>query len=157
MNTETTASSRTTLIAKHLSNYYESNQLHLKWSFWASIAALSIGLIAILAGVALILSGNSELTSSIATIGGVLTQFIGAGFFFLYTKNLKQLNIFYEKLIKLQDTEYAIELIDHLPDDIKGKRLDSLINMLIVRNEPQMDMNPDVIKAITSYAASQNA
>jgi hypothetical protein len=108
-----------------------------------------------LVGIGLILKGNTELTSSIATIGGVLTQFIGAGFFYLYTKNLKQLNIFYEKLIKLQDTEHAIELLELLPNDVKQKQVGAIISILITRNEPKTEITPEHIAAIQSYSASQ--
>jgi hypothetical protein len=152
---DTTATKKTLRNTEHLSDYYEVNRIHLKWSFWASISALTIGLIAILVGIGLILKGNTELTSSIATIGGVLTQFIGAGFFYLYTKNLKQLNIFYEKLIKLQDTEHAIELLELLPNDVKQKQVGAIINILITRNEPKTEITPEHIAAIQSYSASQ--
>ena len=138
-----------------LTDYYEVNRTHLKWSFWASIVALSIGLVAIIVGIGLILSGKPELNSTISTVGGVLTQFIGAGFFFLYTKNLKQLNIFYEKLIKIQDTEYAIEIAKSLPDNEKNKNLASIVNILITRNEPKADFSPEHLKAMAEYSSSQ--
>lgn len=142
---------------EQLNNYYEVNRTHLKWSFWASISAVCIGLIAILVGVWLILKGSTELTSSLATIGGVLTQFIGAGFFFLYTKNLKQLNVFYEKLIKLQDTEYAIELLELLPDNAKEKQVNTIITFLISRNEPKMEITTENLRALSEYNASQSS
>lgn len=138
-----------------LKDYYEVNLTHLKWSFLASIAALSIGLGAIVVGIGLILSGKPELTSTISTIGGVLTQFIGAGFFYLYTRNLKQLNIFYEKLIKLQDTEYAIEVAKSLPENEKNKVLSSISNILITRNEPRGDFSLEHLKALAEYNSSQ--
>ena len=102
---------------ENLERYYKVNQQHLQWSFWSSLAALGVGLGAVLAGIWITLNGNSSIAAHLTTIGGVLTQFIGAGFFFLYSKNLKQLNVFYEKLVKLQDTIYAIGLVGHLPED----------------------------------------
>ena len=101
------------------------------------------------------MKGSTELTASLSTIGGVLTQFIGAGFFFLYTRNLKQLNVFYEKLIKLQDTEHAIELIDLLPENAKEKQIAMVVNMLITRNEPRSDISPKMLKALKDYSSNQ--
>jgi hypothetical protein len=138
-----------------INDYYEVNRTHLKWSFWASIVALSIGLAAVIVGIGLILSGKPELTSTISTIGGILTQFIGAGFFYLYTRNLKQLNIFYEKLIKLQDTEYAIKVANSLPDNDKNKALASITNILITRNEPRIAFSPEHLLALKELNSSQ--
>jgi hypothetical protein len=139
----------------HLSNYYDVNLIHLKWSFWASVIALCVGLVALLTGVYFIISGSSSTTASLTTIGGVLTQFIGAGFFTLYSKNLKQLNVFYEKLIKHQDTEHAVELIKLLPDELKAAQISSVISILITRNEPPLELTPEKIDAIQRYSASK--
>jgi hypothetical protein len=80
--------------ANYLENYYRTNQQHLQWSFWAGLVALCIGLAVLVAGIWLTFSKASDVTASVASAAGVLTQFIGAGFFFLYSKNLKQLNVF---------------------------------------------------------------
>jgi|SRR5665213_1660518 len=90
--------------AAQLDQYYKLNAQHLRWSFGSSLAALYAGLGALLVGVGMVIVGDRGLASQLAVIGGVLTQFIGAGFFFLYSRNLKQLNVFYDKLIKHQDT-----------------------------------------------------
>jgi hypothetical protein len=130
-----------------LERYYRVNQLHLQWSFWLSLAALVVGLCALLAGVALVFRGQDALVTSITTIGGVLTQFIGAGFFFLYSRNLKQLNIFNEQLVKLQDTNYAIGFVQHLPEDRRAQTFETIISMLITRNEPKSPMTPELVRA----------
>jgi len=132
---------------ENLERYYKVNQQHLQWSFWSSLAALGVGLGAVLAGIWITLNGNSSIASHLTTIGGVLTQFIGAGFFFLYSKNLKQLNVFYEKLVKLQDTIYAIGLVGHLPEGRRASTLETIIAMLVTRNEPKSEMTPEQIRA----------
>jgi drug/metabolite transporter (DMT)-like permease len=77
-----------------LDHYYEINKLHLQWSFWTSLGALVVGLLALIVGVGLTLSGITSVPATLATAGGVLTQFIGIGFFYLYSKNLRQSNTF---------------------------------------------------------------
>jgi hypothetical protein len=134
---------------QRLESYYTLNVQHLRWSFWASLTALVIGLIALLVGVALLYLGAIGISASLVTIGGVVSQFIGAGFFVLYSRNLKQLNVFYEKLIKHQDTMYAIGLVNHLPEAMRPEQYKTVIAMLLTRNEPKQPMSPELAKVIT--------
>ena len=66
---------------ENLERYYKVNRQHLQWSFWSSLAALSVGLGALLIGVWIALTGNSSIAAILTIVGGVLTQFISAGFF----------------------------------------------------------------------------
>ena len=134
-----------------LDSYYSLNRLHLQMSFWSSLTALVTGLVILILGILLIFNGFAGIIGQLAIIGGVLTQFIGAGFFFLYSKNLKQLNIFYEKLIRHQDTTYAMGLAVHqLPDDRRPDVIENVISMLLTRNEPKTaPMSPELTKVIT--------
>lgn len=135
---------------KRLDGYYSLNRLHLQFSFWASLAALLTGLVILVVGIALIFKGDAGLSGQLLTIGGVLTQFIGAGFFFLYSKNLKQLNVFYDKLIRHQDTMYAMGLTMHqLPEDRRSEMLETVISMLLTRNETKSPMSPELAKVLT--------
>jgi hypothetical protein len=68
---------------------------------------------------------------------------------------LKQLNIFYEKLIKLQDTEYAINVAYSLPDNEKNKVLASIASILITRNEPKIEFSPEHLLALKGLNSSQ--
>lgn len=134
-----------------LDSYYSLNRLHLQLSFWASLAALITGLAILVFGIFLIFNGSSEISGQLVTVGGVLTQFIGAGFFLLYSKNLKQLNVFYDKLIRHQDTTYAMGLAVHqLPDDRRPDVIETVISMLLMRNEPKSaPMSPEMAKVLT--------
>ncbi|MBJ7575484.1 hypothetical protein [Luteimonas sp. MC1828] len=141
-----------------LDAYYKLNRLHLQFSFWSSLAALVTGLVILVAGVRLIFLGTVGLTGQLVTIGGLLTQFIGAGFFLLYSKNLKQLNVFYEKLIRHQDTLYAMGLATHhLTDNRKADAIDNVISMLLTRNEPKTPMSPEMMKVITDAMQTERA
>lgn len=82
-----------------------------------------------------------------ATVAGVLSEFISATFFYLYNKNLKQLNMFYEKLIKFQDTYWAMGLVNHLPDGERPGMWKVIITKLMTRNEPQTEMSPELVRA----------
>jgi hypothetical protein len=129
-----------------IDQYYKLNLQHLKLSFGSSLFALFVGLAALLMGVWAILQGNSGLSPQLSIIGGVLTEFIGAGFFYLYSKNLNQLNIFYQKLIKKHDTFYAISLASQIPDQDKASVIKAIVGSLLSRDEPPTP--PEVLKAI---------
>lgn len=133
-----------------LDSYYSLNRLHLQFSFWASLSALITGLLILVVGISLMFNGASGLSGQLVTIGGVLTQFIGAGFFLLYSKNLRQLNVFYDKLIRHQDTMYAMGLAMHqLPEDRRPDVIESVISMLLTRNEPKPSpMSPEMAKVL---------
>lgn len=130
---------------QQLAEYYKLNVGQLRWSFGSSLGALFAGLAALLAGVGLVLAGHSGLASQLVILGGVLTEFISAGFFLLYSSNLRQLNIFYDKLIKHQDTLYAMSLANHIAEPERSKALQAVIGSLLSRGEPPLP--PDVLKA----------
>jgi len=130
-----------------LQSYYEINLSHARWSFWASLASVIVGLLALLAGIfALIVNGQTE-AGTITIVAGVLSEFISATFFFLYNKNLQQLKFFYEKLIKFQDTYWALGLLNTLTGEKKDKMTEIIVSNLIMRNEPKSDLTPEQIKA----------
>lgn len=136
-----------------LVSYYNLNINHLKISFLASIISLFLGLIVLLIGSGLIISEKAGLATQLSIVGGVLTEFIGAGFFVLYSKNLIQLNVFYEKLIKHQDTLYSIGLAREIPEINRASIFISIIGNLLSRGEPQT--HPEVLKAIIEKQAKE--
>jgi len=131
----------------YIDAYYNTNQTHVKWSFWASLIALVIGLVVLIIGIALALNGSSAAVSATTTSAGVLTQFISAGFFYLYSKNLKQLNVFYGKLIQNQDTLFAWGLVGHIPEHERASVVQAIIGSLLSRNGSSTEITPDLVRA----------
>lgn len=138
----------------YIEAYYETNQTHVKWSFWASLTALVIGLCVLVVGIGLALLGVDTAVSTTTTAAGVLTQFISAGFFFIYSKNLKQLNVFYEKLIRNQDTLFAFGLVAHMPEAERPSVVQAIIGALLSRSGPSTEITPELVKA---FADSKRA
>lgn len=135
-----------------LDEYYKLNIQHLRWSFYSSLSALVAGLIALLTGIFLVIDGSYSLTEQLIVIGGILTQFVGAGFFALYSRNLAQLNVFYDKLIKHKDTLYAISLAREIPEPDKSKAILAVVGSLLSRGEPQIP--PEVLTAFAKRSDS---
>jgi hypothetical protein len=104
-----------------LTEYYTLSKNQARGSFLISVAALIFGFITLISGVWLLYLPVSDTSgvravSVVSVIGGVLTQFIGASYFYLYNKTIYQLNYFYDRLVALQDTMLAIKLCDGIGD-----------------------------------------
>ncbi|RCW62967.1 TRADD-N-associated membrane domain-containing protein [Saliterribacillus persicus] len=89
--------------------YYTINKSQARKSFGVSITAIVAGLITILAGIWFIYLNETITASVISIVSGVLLEIIGGMYFYMYDKSIKQLNYFYGKLEKMQDTMLAIE------------------------------------------------
>ena len=144
-------------ITQHVNSYYKTNQTHVAWSFWASLIALTIGLVVLVAGVSLALSGFSAAISITTTAAGVLTQFISAGFFYLYNKNLKQLNVFYRELVQNQDLFFAWGLVSHAPEADRPGLVKALIGKILSRGSNPTELTPELVRALNEQASSARA
>lgn len=137
-----------------LQSYYEINLTHARWSFWASLGSVVAGFITLLIGVFMLYTKETVEAGVTATIAGVLAEFISATLFYLYNKNLKQLNFFYEKLIKFQDTYWAMGLVNRLPEEKRPEMWVTIISNLIMRNEPKSEMSPELVRAYSEAMKS---
>jgi hypothetical protein len=98
--------------------------------------------------------GSSPAVSITTTAAGVFTQFISAGFFYLYNKNLKQLNVFYQKLVQHQDLLFAFGLTGHIEEQDRADTIKGLIGALLSRSAPSMELTPELIKAMAESRAA---
>src|SRR6266478_714159 len=96
---------------RKLDEYYNLNKQQAKRSFNSSIVAVVVGFATIVLSVLFVKDNNAKFASA---LGGILGQFIGACFFYLYNKSLNQLNLFYGKLISLQNTMLALQICEKL-------------------------------------------
>jgi O-antigen/teichoic acid export membrane protein len=144
-------------ITQYVNSYYKTNQTHVAWSFWASLVALVVGLIVLVVGVGLALSGFSVALAITTTAAGVFTQFISAGFFFLYNKNLKQLNVFYRELVQNQDMFFALGLIGHIPEAQRPGIIQALIGRILSRGSSPTQLTPDLVRALNEPKGPQRA
>ena len=132
-----------------LRQFYESAKFQHKVSFWASIAAAAVGFVAILlAFIVFLRSPGSVTESAIIAIAGALSEFVAAAFFYIHNKNIGQLDSCVQKLVKLQDTQLAIDLVNKMPENNRAYMYMSIINILILRNEPQREISADLVRAL---------
>ena len=76
----------------------------------------------------------------ITGISGILIEFIGASNILIYNKSIKQLNIYFKELIKIQDTMLAIELCE----GIKGN------------DEKKLEIKEKIIISLMSRSSNLN-
>jgi hypothetical protein len=137
---------------ERLRDFYKTGQSQQKISFLASMFAVGIGFIVVLFAIVLFLKNPDNITASIVTaISGVVSEFIAAAFFYIHNKNLSQLNVYFEKLIKLQDTNIAIDLVSKMPEEIQSAMRQNIISVLIMRNEPRPEYTPEILKALNLF------
>lgn len=133
----------------NLGQYYESAKYQHKVSFWASIAAAAVGFVAILLAFVVFLTSPGSVTeSAVIAISGTLSEFVAAAFFYIHNKNISQVDSCIQKLVKLQDTQLAVDLVQKMPENNRAYMYMSIINILILRNEPQKEISPDLVRAL---------
>ncbi|MGH0950692.1 TRADD-N-associated membrane domain-containing protein [Bacillus mycoides] len=112
--------------------YYTINKSQAKQSFRASIFAIVIGLITLVVGIWFMFSKENITMATISAISSVLLEAIGGMYFYVYKKSLEQLNFFYDKLEKTQDTMVAIELTNNISDDAKKMELQEKVILNLI-------------------------
>ena len=144
-------------ITEYVNSYYKTNQTHVAWSFWASLVALGVGLVVLVVGVSLALAGFSAAIATTTTAAGVFTQFISAGFFYLYNKNLQQLNVFYRELVQNQDMFFAWGLVSHAPEADRAGLVKALIGRILSRGSNPTELTPELVRALNEQASQARA
>ncbi|MNT18137.1 hypothetical protein D3C72_1533190 [compost metagenome] len=103
-----------------LAEYYSINKSQAKSSFSISIFSIVIGFLTIISGIWLQYFNQSNVSIVILSgVSGVILEFIGGAYFFMYKKSLEQVNFFFSQLVKMQDTMISINLANSLSDESK--------------------------------------
>ncbi|MGR8960507.1 TRADD-N-associated membrane domain-containing protein [Rhizobium leguminosarum] len=120
----------------HLLEYYKMNKSQARNSFNASLSSIIAGFVTlVVGGVWAYTAERNDLTAYLVPFAGVILQFIGGGYFYLYNRSLIQLNFFFSRLAQMQDTLLAIHLSEAMPDgDAKNGALERLIFVIAERS-----------------------
>lgn len=139
-----------------ITEYYTINKSQARKSFAFSVFAVVAGLFTLIGGVWFFYFGkapNIQL-AALSGIGGLLLQFIGGASFYIYNKSLAQLNYFYDKLVRMQDTMLAIQLCNALENKDRQQELkERLIIEILTR---QTHFGAPFVKGENSMEVSAN-
>lgn len=120
----------------NLQAYFKRNLVQVKWVFWVAVAVMLAGFSFVLWGVTLSLHDPNHLTptSKIATLSGLITQFIGATFMVIYRSTMTQANDFVNVLDRINTVNVAMKVLDSIPESessIKNATRQQLVNLLL--------------------------
>jgi len=120
-----------------LESYFNRNLFQIASIFWLSVAVMIVGFGIIIWGIShAIQSQNSIVPATIAGIAGVITEFIGATFLFIYRSTIQQALDYSRTLERINSVGMAMQILDTMPDktesnDLKNRTKATLVELLI--------------------------
>lgn len=120
-----------------LEAYFSRNLNQITAIFWLSVAVMVVGFGIIVWGITqAIQSPASVATAAISTGAGVITEFIGATFLFIYRSAIEQAINYSKTLERINSVGMAMKILDTMPDeakpdDLKSKTKANLVELLI--------------------------
>ena len=133
--------------AGRVDEYCAINQAQVKRSFSSSLLTLIVGSITLIAGIWLCYLRPDSTQVSVATlaaVGGLMTDFVGAGYFCIYRMSLQQQHVFVEKAQRSQDTLLLIRLLDEWTSvDSQSSLRHELIRSIMLRANVDRRLNED--------------
>lgn len=130
------------LSLNQLNEYYTINKSQARNSFTFSVFAIVVGLATLVGGIWIFYFGESPRVdlAAITSIAGVLSQFIGGAYFYLYRRSQEQLNFFFEQLVKMQDTMLSVKLCEQVqPAERQVELREKIILTLLQRSSAALD------------------
>lgn len=106
------------LATAKLEVYLNTNIAQIRWIFVLSVFVMFAGFLLLGAATILALQSPNEATPAIITgIGGVITEFIGATFLFLYRSAIEHSSQYIMTLDKTSSVGVAIQILDNIKVD----------------------------------------
>jgi len=127
---------------RYIEEYYLQTREQADKSFRLSATAATVGFLTVIAGIVLMYRGVTQ-PAYITAASGVLTEFIGAIFFYLYNRTILKMGEYHKKLVLTQNISLALKISENLqpPDKTQAlmqlmDRLSENINYLLVAEDP---------------------
>lgn len=117
-----------------LREYYVINKQQARNSFYAALFISILGFILFCSGVVLNFYNPNNNVIQYSTIGGSVVEIIAGLFFWLYSKAITQINLFYQSLLKTEKFLTAIQLVEKVSPDNKDKLFSMIISRIIIQD-----------------------
>lgn len=114
---------------KYIDKYYLQTQIQADKSFSVSVICSIIAFLVIISGI-ILMYFNKTNSAYIATGAGVMSQFIGAVFFYLYNKTIIKMGEYHHKLVLTQNISLALKITEQMPETEKVISQSKLIEEL---------------------------
>ncbi|MEM7346302.1 MAG: hypothetical protein AAF485_18840 [Chloroflexota bacterium] len=121
-----------------LEAYFNRNLSQINYIFWLSVFVMLVGFGIIVWGISqAIQNPDTLLVAAITGIAGIVTEFIGATFLFVYRSTMKQASSYSATLERMNSVGMAMQILDTIPndakpDDLKNQTKAALVEMLIL-------------------------
>jgi MFS family permease len=122
--------------------YFSRNLNQIRWIFWLSIAVMSLGFILIVYGVVVGYQNpqGNWVVAAIGGIAGVLTEFIGATFLFVYKSSMEQADRYTEILERMNFVGMAMQMLDNATEGNRNTKESSEVNSVDSLQEAKIEM-----------------
>lgn len=125
-----------------LREYYVINKQQARNSFSAALFICILGFLIFTAGVIITYTDPTEDVIQYTTIAGSIVEIIAGLFFWLYSKAIKQINLFHSSLLGTQKFLTAIQLVENITDARRDEVYVYIIKKIIDRQEDiEVDLN----------------
>lgn len=123
-----------------LDQYFQRNLGQIRLIFLLSVFVMLVGFLVICFGVVRAFQSPAALLpATIASSAGVITEFIGATFLFIYRSAIQQAVEYSKSLERINSVGMAMQILDTMPnmsdpsvpDDLKSKTKATLVELLI--------------------------
>lgn len=116
-----------------LDAYFNRNLSQITYIFWFSVFVMVIGFVVILWGIfQAVQTPNTATPAIMATLAGIITEFIGATFIFVYRSTLQQALNYMKALERINSVGMAMQILDTIPDEAKPDDLKSKTKAMLV-------------------------
>jgi nitrate reductase gamma subunit len=112
----------------NLQQYFNRNLRQISNIYWLSVAVMMVGFLLIMIGIAEsfvvnVNSNNTVLTPAlIGALAGVITEFIGATFLFIYRSTVQQATNYMKTLERINSVGMATKILDSISDNAQKLR-----------------------------------
>ena len=126
-----------------LEAYFNRNLNQVTAIFWVSVVVMFVGFGIVIWGITQDLqSPSSPLVAVITGSSGIITEFIGATFLFIYKSTMRQALDYTKTLERINAVGMAMQILDTIPDEATSSDLKSItkaevVKMLMKRSFPQ--------------------
>ncbi len=130
-----------------LENYFNRNLSQISAIFYLSVFVMLVGFFIIAYGIYEAFQTQNISIATIATIAGLITEFIGATFIFIYRSTIQQASNYTQTLERINSVGMAMQILDTMPDEIKNDDIKSktkaiLVELLVKQaNQPTIKAN----------------
>ena len=116
-----------------LESYFNRNLSQINSIYWLSVIVMIVGFGILIWGISMAFRSSTVVVpSAIASAAGILTEFIGATFLFIYRSTIEQAINYSKTLERINSVGMAMQILDTMGDEIKSDDLKSKTKATLV-------------------------